>query len=118
MSDTSHFDDAAGAQRRTSPRVPGPFNGTWLGSVDMPLRIQDLSIGGCLIHAHHEVPRGRKFSLEIELPGMGKIRVQAEALYIRPDYGFAVRFVDVSDEDRERIDALVQRRLTQSPSEY
>src|SRR5215208_6581626 len=105
MSDSSQHDDLAGAQRRTSPRVPGPFNGTWRGFVDMPLRIQDLSIGGCLIHAHHEVPRGRRLTLEIDLPESGILVVQAEALYIRPDYGFAVRFVDMDDEARNRIDA-------------
>ena len=70
----------------------------------MPVRIYDLSLGGCLIQAHHVQAPGRRFILEIELPDEGWLQFQAESLYIREGYGFAAKFLDVSDATRQRLE--------------
>src|SRR5687768_7626107 len=60
---------AAGTQpNRRAPRVAGPFEARRLGAVDLPLRIHDLSLSGCLIESYQEVTAGRRIELEIELP--------------------------------------------------
>jgi PilZ domain-containing protein len=108
--------EATSESRRADTRVPGPFDGRWVGALTLPLRIHDLSEGGCLIQAYHDQPPGHRFTLEIELPYEGWVTVEAETLYIRAGYGFAVRFVDVPSETRDQLERVIQRLAAKSPS--
>jgi len=94
---------------RRAPRVAGPFDGRWVDLLTVPLRIHDLSVGGCLIQAYHEQAPGRRFTLEIELPDEGWIEIEAESLYVREGYGFAVRFVSMTDETRASLERVIQQ---------
>jgi hypothetical protein len=97
-------------------RVSGPFDGRWVAALTVPIRIHDLSVGGCLIEAHHHQPAGRRITLDIELPFEGWLRLEAETVYARSDYGFAVRFVDVPGDVRERLNRCIDRlRSAQAP---
>lgn len=95
---------------RRSPRV-GPFEGRRLGALTVPLRIHDLSVGGCLIEAHYDQPVGRRIRLEIELPWEGWLKFEGETLYTRPDFGFAVKFVNQDEETRARLERVIARLL-------
>ena len=96
--------------RRRHPRVPGPFDGRRVEMMmTVPLRIYDLSMGGCLIEAHHEQRPGQRFSIEIEMPLEGWIPMEAESLYVREGYGFAARFVEMSDEARQKLERGLAR---------
>jgi PilZ domain-containing protein len=103
--------------RRTDVRVPGPFDGRWVSALTLPLNIHDLSEGGCLIQAYHDQAPGQRFTLEIELPYEGWISVEAETLYVRSGYGYAVRFIDVPSETRERLERVIHRLATKKPTE-
>ncbi|MGH9201346.1 MAG: PilZ domain-containing protein [Vicinamibacterales bacterium] len=103
--------------RRAATRVAGPFDGRWVGALTLPLRIHDLSEGGCLIQAYHDQPPGQRFKLEIELPYEGWLSFEAETLYIRGGVGFAVKFIDVPSETQARLESVVHRLATKSPSE-
>jgi uncharacterized OsmC-like protein len=83
----------------------------------VPLRIHDLSLGGCLIESYHEVAPGRRIVMDLELPYEGWITLRAETLYTRPDYGFAVKFVDTPDETRATLARVIDRLLTKLPGE-
>jgi hypothetical protein len=89
--------------RRQHDRTPGPFDGRRLGSLATPVRIYDLSEGGCFVTSLHEQQPGIVFILEIELPYEGWIRLKAETLYVRPGFGFAVRFTEMTQETQERL---------------
>jgi hypothetical protein len=95
--------------RRKSPRVPGPFLGRRRGALTTEIRIHDLSSGGCLIESFHQVSQGRRLQLEIDLPEHGTVTVEAEALYDRADYGFAVKFVDLPDDTRATLERAIAR---------
>jgi PilZ domain len=97
--------------RRKSRRVPGPFVGRRLGALTVDVHIHDLSAGGCLIESFHEVATGRRMKLEIDLPFEGTVQVQAESVYARSDYGFAVKFIDVPDETQQKLARVVKRLL-------
>ena len=101
--------------RRKDLRVAGPFEGRWVGALTVPVHIHDLSVGGCLIQAYHEQVPGRRFTLEIELPYHGWLRVQAESLYVREGYGFAARFVDLSDEAADTLESVIWRLMSKDP---
>jgi hypothetical protein len=110
-------DVASPKQRRKAPRVPGPFSGRRLGALSVPLHIHDLSVGGCLIESYYEGTVGKQINIEIELPYVGWVRLRAEILYTRPDYGFAVKFVDIPDETLGKLAGVIDRLLTKSPTD-
>src|SRR5437867_3150134 len=91
-------DEARGADRRYHVRVPGPFDGWRIGVLPIPVQIYDLSPGGCFVNSLNEQNPGIRVALEIDLPGEGRIKVKGETLYSKPDFGYAVRFVDMSTE--------------------
>jgi len=99
------------ASRRRSPRVGGPFDAHRVGESTVHLRVKDLSVGGCLIESLHKETVGHRFTLEIELPDEGWVSVEAETLYIRDDHEVAVRFVDLSDDNRRILHGVVRRLL-------
>ena len=107
-------DSAADQSRRRHDRVAGPFDGCRLGLLETPIRIYDLSLGGCFVNSMHEQREGSRVQLKIELPDEGSIVVDAETLYRRQGFGFAVRFVDVNIETARRlmrtIDNLKKRK--------
>jgi hypothetical protein len=100
--------------RRRSRRVAGPFDGYRLGALDVPVRIHDLSDGGCLFESHTDVAIGRRITLKIDLPGEGWITVPGETLYVRESYWFAVKFIEVDEANRGRIERTVERLLDRS----
>lgn len=106
---TEEQDGSGGARNRLDPRVEGPFDGRRVDILMTPLRIHDLSRSGCLIQWYHEQTPGRRFTLEMELPDAGWLRVEAEPVYNRSDYGFAVKFVDVPEETLAKLDAVIER---------
>jgi hypothetical protein len=97
-------DTVAAADRRRHDRVPGPFDGRRVGVLHTPVRIYDLSEGGCFINSMHDQQPGIAVVLEIELPDEGWIRVKCETLYTKPGFGFAVRFVELTDGISMRLE--------------
>ena len=96
------------ANRRESDRVPGPFDAWRVGFLETPVRIYDISHGGCFVHAMHEQEQGVIVMLKIQLPDGGWIEFKAETLYRRPGFGFAVRFIDMDHQTRARLDRALQ----------
>ena len=90
----------ATAHRRSNERVPGPFDAWRIGMLETPVRIYDIGLGGCFVHAMHEQDPGVVVMLKIQLPRNEWIEVKAETLYRRPGFGFAVKFIDLSDQAR------------------
>ena len=99
--------------RRSELRVAGPFEGRRIGALPTPLRIHDLSAGGCLIECYYDVAIGKRISLQIELPAEGWITLEAETLYLRDNFGFAVRFIGLSGSNRARIERTIERVLVE-----
>jgi hypothetical protein len=101
-----------GVENRLDPRVGGPFEGRRVDLLSTPIRIHDLSRSGCLIEWYHEQTPGLRFTLEIELPDVGWLRLEAESVYNRADYGFAVKFVDVPPDVRAKLDTVIDTLLS------
>jgi hypothetical protein len=95
--------------------MSGPFDGRHVGTVRVPVRIRDLSAGGCLIESRGLAAVGGRLRLQIDLPGEGWIAVEAETLAVREDYGCAVKFVSVDEANQRRIERTTARVLDRSP---
>ena len=102
------------SERRRHTRVTGPFDGRRLGKLPLDVRIYDLSQGGCFVNSVHEQQSGVPIVLEIDLPGEGMITVKGQTLYAKPEFGYAVRFVDVPDELAQRIEQVLRQILDAS----
>ena len=97
------------SNRRQNIRVLGPFDGNRPGVFDMPLQIYDLSAGGCFVNSVHEAPaRGQFFSLRIELPTGETIVTKCETASVRPGFGYGVKFCQLSEDDRIRLEQAVE----------
>jgi hypothetical protein len=101
------------ASRRSTFRVAGPFEARRVGPLPTPLRVHDLSTGGCLVECYYDVASGRRITLQIDLPGEGWITVEAETLYPRENFGFAVRLLELSDGNHGRIERTIERLLVE-----
>jgi len=99
--------------RRAEVRVAGPFPGRRVGPLPTPLRVHDLSLGGCLVECYYDVAIGRRITIQIELPNEGWITVDAETIYMRDNFGFAVRFVAMNEANRARIERTIERLLVE-----
>ena len=101
--------------RRRYTRVHGPFDGYRVGKLETPVRIYDLSQGGCFVNGASHQRKETRMALKIDLPAEGTIAVEAQLVYVRQDFGYAVRFVDVDpDTDarlRRAIDSLSREQM-------
>lgn len=96
---------------RLHARVRGPFDGSRVGVLEIPVRIYDLSEGGCFVTSQYEQQEGVNVELSIELPGEGRIAAKARTVRDRPGFGFGVRFIEMSAEDRGRLARALARHL-------
>jgi hypothetical protein len=100
---------ATSEDRREHRRFKGPFDGRRVAMLDTPVRIYDLSLGGCFINSTHEQKPGIALTLQIELPGKGEITVEAETLQRQVEGGFAVRFTHIEPDDAMRFHCALKR---------
>jgi PilZ domain len=95
--------------RRRHVRVRQRLDGRRVGAIAMRLVIHDISETGCFVESTYEEESGRRLTLEVHLPDEGWITVSAEVVCNRAG-GFAVRFIDVSDEIRGCLARMVAAR--------
>jgi hypothetical protein len=101
--------------KRMHARVHGPFDGVRIGALETPVQLYDLSRGGCFINSMHQQQPGVRVLLKIDLPHERWITVHAETLPRSNEFGYAVRFVNMSVETTERLDRAL-RALQESVS--
>ena len=92
-------------------QVPGPFEGYRLGASDVPLRIRDLSLEGCLVELSFGTLSGRTTRLQIDLPKEGWTILQCEMLHAAGHNTCAVRFIRLDEETRRRVERTIDRLL-------
>ena len=103
--------------RRKSVRVLGPFDGIRPGLFDLPLQIYDLSLGGCFVNSVHEATQqGQVFPIRIDLPNGETFVAKGEMAFVRPGFGYGVKFCQISVENQRRLEqALVLLQRSEAP---
>ena len=69
---------------------------------------RNISVGGMLVRAEKTLEEGRSLRLEFQLPGdPAPLRVTGIVQHVSPDAFMGIRFKDLSEADRRRIEAYV-----------
>ena len=98
-------------ERRAHQRA-GPFDGTWSGaSGGSPVRIADVSEGGCFVESMAVLQVGERVMVKMALHKLGEVCVGGEVVAFHPGIGFAVRFHELTTNQRWKIQQTVQHLL-------
>jgi hypothetical protein len=94
--------------RRTKERLNVSLNAMWDSSMEAhSARITNLSEGGCYLDSVGEVRRGEIVGFRVLLPGGDWLYLEGEVRHHDTE-GFGVQFVDLNDEQTEKLHFLLQ----------
>ena len=72
------------------------------------VRAPDISPKGMFIHIPNPFPEGAVMKLEFWLSRSGRhVKTRAEVRYCLPGVGIGVEFIDITDDDRQAIEAEI-----------
>ena len=94
---------------RRAQRIPYPCDVQCLGSEGLSIantRLSDLSTTGAFVESVNELPVGTRLRLRFQV-GSRAIDAGGEIVHSMPQFGFGVRFDDLTLEDRVAIAELV-----------
>ena len=99
--------------RRSKPRLSVNLDAVWHGGEERhSAQITDLSEGGCYLDTVGETLSGEIVAFRIELPDGDWLYLEGEVRHYTPREGFGVRFVDLNDEQEEKLKALIRSAST------
>jgi len=103
--------------RRSKPRLSVSLDAVWDGANgNHPARITDLSMGGCYLDTVGETMTGEIVCFRVSLADGDWLYLEGEVRHHRAGMGFGVRFVDLEQQQEDKIAGLL-RAAQQSGSE-
>jgi hypothetical protein len=94
--------------RRRAKRIRVNFPAHWEGLMTQnEASICDISTTGCMVLSGGDVTEGELIRLEIQFPN-GEWALQwGEVAYPVPEIGFALHFTELSDQQKDRLQKLI-----------
>lgn len=97
------------SDRRREKRWEVCLDAVWDGkSGNYGARVTDLSEGGCYIDSLSKVQVGEVLKLKLKLPNGDWLELIGEVAHQAPPLGFGLRFVNISDEQTEKLRSLLE----------
>jgi hypothetical protein len=81
-------------------------------------RVTDLSEGGCYLDTVGEVMAGEIVAFRVLLPDDEWLYLEGEVRHHRHGFGFGVQFVDLNDEQTEKLMQLLQLAEESGPKTF
>src|ERR687883_2001746 len=95
--------------RRSRPRLSVHLDAVWQADEERhSARVTDLSEGGCYLDTVGEVMTGEIVAFRVLLPDDEWLYLEGEVKHHRHGFGFGVQFVDLNDEQTERLTQLLR----------
>jgi len=95
--------------RRSKPRLSVYLDAVWHGGEERhSARITDLSEGGCYLDTVGEVMAGEIVAFRVLLPDDDWLYLEGEVRHYRHGVGFGVQFVDLNEEQLEKLLRLLK----------
>ena len=94
--------------RRSQERLEVCLEAVWDGSGNRSARITDLSEGGCYVDTTGETLTGELLNFRVQLPNGNWLELTGEVAHQMRTVGFGLRFVELSDEQREQLRQFIE----------
>jgi hypothetical protein len=95
--------------RREKPRLRVSLDAMWDSSTEAhSARITDLSEGGCFLDSVGEVRTGEIVGFRVLLPDDDWLYLEGEVRHFTAGRGFGVKFVELNEEQTDRLHWLLQ----------
>ena len=108
--------DSPMSDRRTEKRWDVCLDAVWDGkSGNYEARVTDLSEGGCYVDTMGEAQVGEVLLFKLQLPEGEWLELTGEVAHETPPLGFGVRFINLADEQHEKLRSLIGRVQPISP---
>jgi hypothetical protein len=96
------------SDRRREDRLEVCLDAVWDGkSGNYTARVTDLSEGGCYLDTMGEALSGEIVSFKLHMSGADWLDLTGEVAHQCPPMGFGLRFVDLTDEQLEKLRSLI-----------
>jgi len=96
-------------ERRSTPRLTVSLDAVWNGADgNHPARITDLSLGGCYLDTVGETMTGEVVCFRVALLDGDWLYLEGEVRHHTPKMGFGVRFLELEQQQEEKIEALLR----------
>jgi len=96
------------SDRRKEERLEVSLDAVWDGkSGNYTARVTDLSEGGCYVDSLGEAHVGEILTFKLRMPSAEWLELTGEVAHQNPPLGFGVRFVNLSDEQIEKLRSLI-----------
>src|SRR5215813_11089225 len=106
-------------ERRSKPRLSVSLDAFWHGEAGrQSARVTDLSEGGCYLDTVGEVMKGEIVAFRILLPDDDWLYLEGEIKHHRQGVGFGVQFVDLNDEQLEKLSLLLRLARESGPEPF
>ena len=76
-----------------------------------PIKIQQISLGGCFTTGMEDIYAGDEFRLEIPLPNGNRLPLTCKAVYRFEGSGIGARFLGITQFEQELIAKIIAHRL-------
>ena len=95
-------------ERRSSPRLSVSLDAVWdSANGNHPARITDLSVGGCYLDTVGEIMTSEVVCFRVSLVDGDWLYLEGEVRHHTPGKGFGVRFLELEQQQRDKIEALL-----------
>ena len=107
-------------ERRSKPRLNVSLDAVWHGETGrQSARVTDLSEGGCYLDTVGEVMKGEIVAFRILLPDDDDwLYLEGEVRHHRPGFGFGVQFVDLNEEQTDKLSMLLRLANESGPEPF
>ena len=102
--------DSPMSDRRTEKRWDVCLDAVWDGkSGNHHARVTDLSEGGCYVDSLGEAQVGEVLAFTLQLPEGEWLELTGEVAHQSPPLGFGLRFINLTDEQYEKLRLLLDQ---------
>lgn len=96
-------------ERREKPRLRVSLDAMWDSSTEAhSARVTDLSEGGCFLDSVGEVRPGEIVGFRVLLPDDDWLYLEGEVKHFTAGRGFGVKFIELNEEQTERLRWLLR----------
>ncbi len=106
--------------RRSRPRLSVSLDAVWGGDASgiNTARVTDLSEGGCYLDTVGEVMTGEIVAFRVLMPDDDWLYLEGEVKHHRHGFGFGVQFVELNEEQTEKLMALLELANQVGPRQF